>query len=159
MAHFFALWLLFALLGSLVGKNTLTWNAQKSAYTYGVISVLFVVLVVAGISVSWLAGQRYVADVYFTKAVRSFRAGDGMDGILPSVQRAASLNPLNDIYTRNLSQAYLVQASNLLQAEQPNQQAINAAIGSAVEEAIAATKKSPANVDNWSNLGIVYESI
>jgi len=100
-----------------------------------------------------------MSDVYFTKAVRSFRAGDGMDGILPSVQRAASLNPLNDIYTRNLSQAYLVQASNLLQAEQPNQQAINAAIGSAVEEAIAATKKSPANVDNWSNLGIVYESI
>ena len=159
MAHFFALWLLFALLGSLVGKNVLTWNAQKSAYTYGAISVLFVVLVVGGVSVSWLAGQRYVADVYFTKAVRSFRAGDGMDGILPSVQRAASLNPLNDIYTRNLSQAYLVQASNLLQAEQPNQQAINAAIGSAVEEAIAATKKSPANVDNWSNLGIVYESI
>ncbi len=159
MAHFFALWLLFALLGSLVGKNVLTWNAQKSAYTYGAISVLFVVLVVGGVSVSWLAGQRYVADVYFTKAVRSFRAGDGIDGILPSVQRAASLNPLNDIYTRNLSQAYLVQASNLLQAEQPNQQAINAAIGSAVEEAIAATKASPANVDNWSNLGIVYESI
>lgn len=159
MAHMFSLWFLFALLGSLVGKNTITWNAQKSAYTYGVLSIVFVLLVVKGASISWLAGQRYVADVYFTKAVRDFRAGENIDKILPSVERARSLNPFNDIYSRNLSQAYLVKAATLLQGEQPIQQDVNAAIGSSVEEALAATEKAPANVDNWSNLGVVYESI
>lgn len=161
MAQVFALWLLLALLGSLVGKNTITWDARKSAYAYGVISVLFVLTLIGGISLSWLAGQRYVADVDFTVSVNDFRSGLPIDQVIGKIQKASALNPYIDMYARNLSQAHLIKASNLIQAGTSAEQvsAIQAEIKLAVDMGLSATQLAPANVDNWSNLALIYQSV
>lgn len=161
MAHLFALWFLFSLLGSLVGKNTMTWDARKSAYAYGVLSVVFIVALIGGISVTWLTGQRYVADAAFTSAVNDFRAGATIDTVIAKIQKAASLNPMLDMYKRNLSQAHLIKAANLIQAGATPEAipAIQNEIKLAVDMGLNATEVSPANVDNWSNLGLIYQSV
>ena len=161
MAHVFALWLLFSLLGSLVGRNTMTWDARKSTYAYGILSVVFVVALIGGISITWISGQRYVADAAFTGAVNDFRAGKPVDEIIVKIQKASSLNPLLDMYMRNLSQAHLIKAANLIQAGASAEQvpAIQNEIKMAVDMGLNATKLAPANVDNWSNLGLIYQSV
>jgi len=161
MAHLFALWLLFALLGSLVSRNTLTWDAKKSTYTYGILSVVFVVVLIGGVSVTWLAGQRYVADAKFSAAVADFRAGKSVDDVIAKIQKASALNPMLDMYARNLSQAHLIKAANMIQARPTNDQVpmIQNEIRLAVDQAMAATRLAPANVDNWSNLGLIYQSV
>ncbi|MCE9586469.1 tetratricopeptide repeat protein [Candidatus Uhrbacteria bacterium] len=161
MAHLFALWFLFSLLGALVGRNTITWDARKSAYAYGVISVVFVVALIGGISVTWLTGQRFVADAAFTGAVSDFRSGAPIDSIIAKIQKASSLNPMLDMYKRNLSQAHLIKAANLIQAGATPEMvpAIQNEIKLAVDMGLSATQLAPANVDNWSNLGLIYQSV
>lgn len=161
MAHLFALWLLMSLLGSLISKNSITWDARKSAYAYGVLSVLFIVVFIGGVSVTWLAGQRFVAEAIFTKSVNDFRAGVSTDTVITSIQRAGSLNPLHDMYARNLSQAHLIKAANLIQSGVNEEKAalIQNEIKVAVDAAMLATKIAPANVDNWSNLALIYQSV
>jgi tetratricopeptide (TPR) repeat protein len=161
MAHVFALWLLFALLGSLVGRNTMTWDARKSAYAYGILSVVFVLALIGGISTIWLTGQRYVADAAFSAAVNDFRAGKPVDEVITKIQKAMSLNPMLDMYSRNLSQAHLIKAANMIQARPSNDQvpAIQNEIKLAVDIGLQATQLAPFNVDNWSNLGLIYQSV
>lgn len=161
MAHLFALWLLMSLLGSLIGRNTLTWDARKSTYAYGILSVVFIVALIGGISVTWLTGQRLVADAAFTSAVNDFRSGKSVDEIIAKIQKATSLNPMHDMYVRNLSQAHLIKAANLIQAGASAEQvpAIQNEIKLAVDMGLKATQLAPANVDNWSNLGLIYQSV
>lgn len=162
MAHVFAMWMLLALLGSLIEKNSLTWNARKSMYAFGALSLLFVIALIGGISTLWLTGQRYVADAYFTKAVNDFRDGKDADSIIASIEKARALNPSLDVYVRNLSQAHLIKAANLIQAKPNDNDAVNTVqneIKMAVDLGLEASRMAPANVDNWSNLGMIYESV
>ncbi len=161
MAHIFALWFLFALLGSLVGRNTITWDARKNTYAYGILSVVFVVALIAGISSIWLTGQRFVADAAFSGAVADFRAGKSIDEVIVKLNKAASLNPMLDMYARNLSQAHLIKAAGLIQARPSNEQvpAIQNEIKLAVDIGLRATQLAPSNVDNWSSLGLIYQSV
>jgi len=161
MAHLFALWLLMSLLGALLSKNSITWDARKSTYAYGVISVLFVVALIGGVTVTWLTGQRIVAESLFTSAVNQFRSGKTIDEVIVQIRRSTSLNPLLDMYHRNLSQAHLIKAANLIQSGVNEEKAsvIQNEIKAAVDSALLASTVSPANVDNWSNLALIYQSV
>lgn len=159
MPHLFALWLLLALLGAVVSRNSITWEAKKNPLTYGALSTAFVVIVVAGISVSWLAGQRYTAELVFTDAVQQHRSGAGIDKVLPKVTRAASLNALSDVYARNLSQAHLLKAVRLIEEDPSLSDPIQRQLKAAVDNARHATELAPANIDNWTNLGLIYENL
>lgn len=161
VAHHFAFWLLLALLGTLVASGTTAVDARKSPILLTTISVLFIALSVGGISVAWLAGQRLVADAKYSEAVDAYRAGKPVQDSIQSLETAVSLNKLNDVYFRNLSQAYLIQASQQMSSvpEADRAKTVNASIAKAIEYARTAADLSPANVDNWSNLAVIYQSI
>lgn len=161
MVHQFLFWFLLALLGSMVAKNSLTWNAAKSVMVYGMISTLFVVTTIGGVSVAWLAGQRFVAEVEFSSAVALFRGNGPMDQVIASITSARSLNPFSDLYVRNLSQAHLIKAAGMMQGGGAKEQAgeIQNEIKQAVDIGIEATSMNPVNVDNWTNLALVYQNI
>lgn len=162
MTHVFSLWFLLMLLASLIEKNSITWNAKKSTTAFGILSAVFAVTVIAGVSSLWLTGQRFVADAYFSKAVADFRANKPAEEVIASIQKAHALNPMLDIYARNLSQAHLIKAANLIQANPNDQTAATQAqneIKTAVDLALEASRISPSNVDNWANLGMIYESV
>ncbi|MCC7522981.1 tetratricopeptide repeat protein [Candidatus Uhrbacteria bacterium] len=162
MAHVFAMWFLFSLLGALVSRNTITWDARKSTYAFGALSTVFIVALVGGISVVWMTGQRYVADVKFSAAVADFRGGKSIDEVIATIGKAKALNPMLDMYVRNLSQAHLIKAANLIQARPTGDAAVNQVqneIKMAVDYGLEATRVAPANVDNWSNLALIYQSV
>lgn len=160
IAHAFAFWLLLSLLTALVAKNTITWE-KNSTVVFGLLSVKFIVLAVVAISASWLLGQRALAESRFTSAVSAFRANGNLDEVIAKLESARALNPTSDVYVRNLAQANLVKAARLIQAKPSAEDAakVNVAIKNAVDLGIAATNVNPQNVDNWSNVGLMYQSV
>lgn len=161
MAHQFVFWFLLALLGSMVAKNALTWNAAKSVSVYGLISTLFVIVTIGGVSVAWLTGQRFVAEAKFSHAVEMFRSNQPMDDVIATITSARALNPFSDLYVRNLSQAHLIKAAGMMQGGTAQAQVaeIQSQVKQAVDIGIEATEMNPVNVDNWTNLALVYQNI
>jgi len=161
IAHAFAFWLLLSLLTALVAKNTITWE-KNSSIVFGALSIKIVVFAVAAISVTWLIGQRALAEMRFTKAVSTFRANGNLEEVMRDISSARALNPMSDVYVRNLAQANLVNVARLIQAGPKNEEdanKINLAIKESVDLGIVATQINPQNVDNWSNLGLMYQSV
>ncbi|MBD3251248.1 tetratricopeptide repeat protein [Candidatus Uhrbacteria bacterium] len=161
VAHHFLFWMLLALLGVLVVDGVYTWNQQSKKWVNGLLSAILILLAVGAISSTWLMGQRLVADAYYSKAVKSFQRGDSIEDSIKALETAVSMNKLNDVYYRNLSQAHLVKVSRMMQGE-PNEELINQVnnvVAKAVEVARKATEVNPNNVDNFSNLAIVYQAI
>ena len=159
--HQFAFWFLLALLGGLVRGEPFTWDAKRSSAVSGTLSAGFILAVVIGVSVLWTGGQRLLADVHFARGVNGFQNGGALEQVIHRVTQAATLNPLSDIYTRNLSQVYLTKAL-VAARNNPNKEQVDkiqSDAAKAVELARLAVERAPANVDNWVNLGSVYQGI
>jgi len=160
-SHHFVFWFLLALLAALVAKGSVTWDGNKSPLMGGLLSTLFVVLCACAIAVAWLAGQRLVADANYSSAVAAFRNSHPVQESIDDLNAAVSLNRLNDVYYRNLSQAYLIKVGQALQgANSPDKTTqVNALVSAAIDTGTRATQISPSNVDNWSNLAVIYQAI
>jgi len=161
VAHHFVFWFLLGLLGALMVGAVFTVDARKSPVVLTGVSILFIILSVAGISTVWLAGQRLIADAHYSKAVQLYRQGQSLPESIKALESAVALNKLNDVYYRNLSQAYLIRASQEMQntPEAERAKIVNATIAQAIEHARHAADLAPANVDNWSNLAVIYQAI
>jgi tetratricopeptide (TPR) repeat protein len=161
VTHHAAFWFLLALLGILVSQGEYRWDARMKSVITSVLSVLFILLAVGAVSVTWLSVQRLVADAQYSESVNAFQRGDSIDTSISHLNTAVLLNRLNDVYYRNLSQAYLIRAGRMLQGnpDEPTARQINSNIGIAVENAKQATAIAPANVDNWSNIASIYQAI
>ncbi len=162
MPHQTAFWVLLALLGSLIARDAYTWDAKKNSTTFGIISAILILGTAGAFSAVWLSGQRFLADKAFYSGVRAYQSSQPFSVVVANVERAARLNPWSDMYARNLAQAHLVQLATLLQ-NKPKTDAENQAVIDEVNMAVELGKKaitlSSANVDNWTNLGMIYESV
>jgi len=161
VAHIAALWMFLALLAIMAGGTTWTMDSARSKYAFELISAKFIIALVVGVAVLWMMGQRFSAEMAFSDGVRMFRDGGNLDAVITSLDRARQLNPAVDMYARNLSQAHLIKAANLIQAQPTQEQAavIQNEIKAAVDQGLAASTTNPMNVDNFSNLAALYESI
>ncbi|MDD5726392.1 MAG: tetratricopeptide repeat protein [Patescibacteria group bacterium] len=161
-AHHFVFWFLLALLAALLSKKAFAWDAQKSAASSAVLSIGFIMLCVAALTTAWLAGQRLAADAAYSSAVLAYQAGKPIDQSIDSLNRAVIMNQMNDVYYRNLSQAYLIKAAQVFEAkknEPDGAAAINQVIAATIDTAKKASDLNPQNVDNWENLAVIYQSI
>lgn len=160
LAHHFAFWLFLALLAGLSCKNAFSWNQSKS-WLKGLLSVVMIVLAVTSVSAMWLLGQRLAADVQYAKAIAVFQQNNDVDASIRYLESAVALNRMNDVYYRNLSQAHLVKAGQILEKTQDAdaKRKANEEVVLAVDTAKRAVEVSPSNVDNVSNLATIYQSI
>lgn len=162
MAHQFVFWFLLAMLGALLTKNDFHWNARSHAKTFILLSGVFILGLVGSACFAWMAGQRYVAEWKFTRGVEGFRTNKPLTEVIPLVKSAVALNPWNDLYVRNLSQAYLLQSVQSIQ-QKPTPEQFNKIqaeqVAPTVEMANKATKLAPHSVDNWSSLAVVYQTL
>lgn len=161
VVHHFGFWLFLSLLGVLLSKQQFHWDQRAKNWVSGLLMGLLIIVGVATVSAAWVCGQRLAADIQYSSAVASFQKGDSIDASIGKLNNAVTLNRLNDNYHRNLSQAYLVKVSQMLQGS-PDEAKIKEAgtyIQQAVNSAKNAIAQSPNNVDNYSNLGIIYQAI
>jgi tetratricopeptide (TPR) repeat protein len=160
-SHQFVFWFLLALLAALVANGKMTWDGRKGPLAAGLLSTAFLVICACAIAVGWLAGQRLAADAEYSTAVNAFHANQPIQTAIDHLNSAVALNRLNDAYYRNLSQAYLIRAGQELQGTPDKDKAalVNSLVSAAIDTGVKATQISPANVDNWTNIASVYQSI
>ncbi len=127
--------------------------------SFGFVLASVGVLVAVGVTAT-----RYVADASFARAALLDRQAAAPEEIIKALAQAANLNPLSDLYQRNLASVYLGQAQRLLaQATAPlspeQQQQVSSLVGAAVTAAKKATDLGPFDVANWSTRGAIYRDV
>ncbi|MDP4007264.1 MAG: hypothetical protein Q8P55_01545 [bacterium] len=159
-------WLLFWLLLGVLAFAATRKVFQFTVTTYPFLalasSFVFLLVLIFGLGLLFIGGQKYAAEVQYLEGARASAAGD-LENAISKVLSAANLNPSVDIYWRDLSQLYLARvnavAANQELTQEERAQQTQTAVSNAVAAARAATSTAPANVANWNVQGFVYRSL
>jgi len=118
-----------------------------------VFSVLFTVVFLAFIVVSFFGIRFYLAEVNYKNYFETME-GD-------SLKRAASLNPFQSRYKMVMARYYLNEAINEVQKPvgQMREESLINNVYSAINFAKEATELSPNKVATWHTLGMIYQQI
>ncbi len=128
-----------------------------------ILSFAFILISVGAVTIIFVSGQRYAAELAFTQAVHLDQANADLDKIIPLLDRAATINRFDDIYYRNLAQALLLKSGKELnvikdapQVKPEDRQRVQSFIAASVNASVRATELSPSNAANWFIRGSVY---
>ena len=163
VALWFVFWVLAGSLGFLTSRRArpISLASKPSFLALGSsLALLTVVVVSAGLLI--VGGQKYYAEMEYTKGARAMREGN-VEEALEKIAKAASLNPSSDLHWRALAQLYLTRANQAaadqtLSADERTRQA-GVAVNNAVAAAKRAVEASPANVANWNVRGFLYRNL
>jgi len=155
----FLFWLLTAILVSQVFLKEKHLPFARSsrgalATTFG-----FVMTNVLLLTMLFVAGARYGADISFAKAVSLSEQGEGTDVLIAQVDHATQLNRWSDVYQRSLAQLFLKKTAELVSDEQAHPSQIQASIEASIDAARRAVDQAPKNVTNWALLGDIYREV
>jgi len=170
----FLFWLLMALIFSLIGSKSRTFNLQVSEPVEGKsrtgapwmavgVSFVFITVLIISMFVFFVQGQRFFAETNYMKALASVQKADN-DAAIKHLSAAIRLtNGKQDNYWRDLSQVYLFRINEELQKKDLTQeqmsQNVSNLISLLVEAAKSSTDSSPKNVANWTIRGYIYSNI
>ena len=157
----FTFWLFLGILGALLSREWFKTEFKVSPRAALIMTLVFVLVIVGAVSMLYLIGQRYAADVVFAKAVRLDQEQGSIDDVLDKLSTATRLNRYDDSYLRNLSMALLVKFNQEVGAEVNQEKAglIQGLINDMIAVTRAATEVNPANYQNWANLGYIYHQL
>lgn len=153
-------WLLLGMIVSglsLLGHNVVEekhWTLDETPQYKLAFSFSVIVVMAAIIMVGILGARFYFADRVFSSAL----ASNDRNVAEAKLQEAISLHGSSDIFHTAMANAYLVRASQLAQASQPNVQVVTNLLAQAVSEAKTATDISPNAVAIWENLATLYDN-
>ena len=115
----------------------------------------FIVGVIVGMSVILVAlfmiGVQYSAALYYHTWTRV--------GSFNALQNALRLDPKSDLYQRDMSQAIITVADQVLAGAQTQQEfntQLQVAASAAIDAAMRATQNNSSDARNWANRGSVY---
>lgn len=163
----FLFWALTGLLASQVTLKVKETDFVSSPKLGLVFSFAFVLVSVGVLATLFVTGQRYASEVAFAKAVRLDRADAPTEEVVAQLGQAVSLNNLSDVYYRNLSQALLLRARDVITMATADGSDIDANEAAVIQQLVKATiasadraaALSPSNVSNWVQRGNVYRDV
>lgn len=135
---------------------------SSSLATLG-ITFSFTLILIFGLGILILNGQRYVAELNYYQALVQLNEKNIDQGIV-NLEKAASLNSLSDLYFRQLSQVYLSQLLNKAQniktsPTKEESELIQTLVANSVNAAKFATDINPKAAINWSVRGYIYQNL
>ncbi len=150
------------------GVGVMTTSFQKKisiappSFLAVISSFLFLLVLIFGVGLLFLGGQKYAAEMQYYRGAQAFSQGNFQGG-LSKIVAAARLNPAVDLYWRDLAQLYLVQVNQIsqdatLSADQKTQQT-QTAVSNATLAANQAITANPANIENWNVRGFIYRNL
>ena len=161
----FFLWATSGLLAANVWKNEWTSQFGKSPRAALVAAFGFVFATVSSLTVLFVAGQRYSAEIAFARALSVDQSKGSVDDVLKPLITAASRNPFDDRLFRNVALASFVRATQVVneagdkklsdeQAKQAKQ-----FFDISTNASAAATSLEPNEVNNWTIRGLLYRDL
>ncbi len=117
-----------------------------------VLSFSFVILVTAIIVFGVYSLKIYVAEVHFTKAIRS----SNLEEVEINLQKAVGYRPNYADYYVAVARVELQKARIESLKEEPDSDLISSYVANAVNSAKIATSLQPKNVETWETLAVMY---
>ncbi|PIZ52749.1 hypothetical protein COY25_04565 [Candidatus Uhrbacteria bacterium CG_4_10_14_0_2_um_filter_41_7] len=155
----FVFWLLSAVLVS-QSKSQVYASDFKTSPRFGLLTAFLFVLVNVGLlTVIFVSSSRYISEIAFAHAVEKDKAGATLDDVIIDLDRAARLNKLSDANYRNLANALLLKAGELIKNPDTTPEQLQSFIGASKSAAERAKDLSPQNVTNWAMLGDIYREV
>lgn len=157
----FLFWLFMALLAMDFSVDEKKISFKTSSKIALIISFAFVVIILGAVSLFYLEGTRFFAEVKYKQGLDSIQLQDKLEEGINKVIRATTLNSYEDRIFRNLSQLLLMKATrDLNQGVESQEERLNKAridASNAINSAIRATNLNPYDVANWLNRGDIYK--
>ncbi len=158
-------WGLSGLLASQIATKMWSTDFSRSPRLGLLTSFTFVVVGVGFIASLFFTGQRYAAEVAFSKAIQADAKSAPTAQVIANLQKAVKYNGLSDVYLRNLASAQLAQARETITSfggkeltpEQTQQ--IADQVGAAIKSAEKASSIEPNYVANWVVRGTIYRDV
>lgn len=156
-------WFFIASFIALIEARSKSWQLEPSSLPAIGASFIFILILILGIGLFFLASQRYLAEVRYLQGLRAFQRGDSQAAINYLANATQKTAGRQDNYWRDLSQLYLFQIQEELQRPGLSQeelgQRITPLLANLVNSAKAATDASSQNVANWAARGFVYRQV
>jgi len=159
----FLFWIFTASFIAFGDSKIKSWELKPSSLANIGISFLSIFILILGVGIFFLAGQRYVAEIRYLQGIRAFQRGDNQAAINSLLSAVNLTGGKQDNYWRDLSQVYLFRINEeLLKKDVPQeelQKTIPPLVSNAVNSAKRATDVAPRDVANWSVRGFVYRNV
>ena len=126
-------------------------NRPEHSLSFSFAVILVVALIIVG---SVFGARMYKGELAYAEALHETKTTEAIQ----KLQESISLRPNVDVYYAALAQAFLVEAVEKAQEENPKQESVATSLGSAVNAARTATDLSPKMVGLWENLAMMYEN-
>lgn len=158
--------LYFFFIGSLmamVATPVRSLNLKVPAFPALTAVFLFTLACVFGLGILLLEGQRYLADIQYSRGIRYFRAGN-VDQSIAALKNAANIAKV-DLYFNQLALFSLTSLQKELSSagsgriDAAVQAKVSSLLSDVVNAANVATNLNPNNVDNWSTRGYVCQNL
>ncbi|MBI2452675.1 MAG: tetratricopeptide repeat protein, partial [Parcubacteria group bacterium] len=157
----FLFWMLLGGLGMFASKEMKVSLAPPSLLSVAS-SFTFLLVLVFGLGLLFVGGQRYAAELYYAGSARLAQQGD-VEGAIEKLQTALRLNPGMDLYWRDIAQLFLARIGRINQdgslSSEQRQQQTQVAVNNAVSAVRNATTVAKANVANWNVQGSVSQNL
>jgi tetratricopeptide (TPR) repeat protein len=124
-------------------------------------SLVTIILIVAVIVGVYWQGQKYVASVYHSEAVKAYNVNNNLDAAMQKVGVAVNLDGSRDLYWRTFTELLSVRAQQVLNSNEFEvtelQRRYQVVLQSLIQAGQQATAVNPADPLNWRALAAVYE--
>jgi len=144
-------------------KPLKTWELKTGHLANVGISLFFIFILIFGIGILFLEGQRYIAEIRYSQGINAEKAGDNQKAINYILSAISYSSGSQDNYWRDLSQIYLFRIKEELQKQgvstEQVSEIVTPLVSNAVNSAKQATDIASNNVANWLVRGYVYRNV
>lgn len=126
-------------------------------------SFAFILLLILGIGLLFLSGQRYIAELRYLQATRAVQRGNSQEAVDFLSSAISHTGAKQDNYFRDLAQVYLFrineELNNASLSQEEMTQRVSGLIANGINSAVTATNLGSGNVANWMVRGFVYYNL
>ncbi len=159
----FLFWIFTAGFIALGDHRVKSWTLELSSIKAIGASFVFIFILILGIGLFFLGGQKYIAEIKYLQGIKAVQRGDNQLAIDYLLRAISYTGEKQDNYWRDISQIFLFRINEEIQRRDISQEEIlsliTPLIGNAVNSAKAATDISSKNVANWAVRGFVYQNL
>ena len=122
------------------------------------VTIILIVIVIVGV---YWQGQKYVASVYHSEAIKAYNLNQDLDSAMQKVGVSVNLDGSRDLYWRTFAELLSIRAQEVLNSSELNvtelQRRYQVVLQSLIQSGQQATIVNPADPLNWRALAAIYE--
>ncbi len=159
----FLLFFLVACIANIISENKKQFELKSASVVTLTTTFIFTLVFIFCLGILILDTQRYIAEIKYSNGIALLQQKD-LDNGVKAIESAASSNSSSDLYFRQLSQLYLIQAQQGIQSAKTGvsddlKNKVQGLVKQAVNAAKISTDLNPNSATDWASRGYIYQNL